>query len=149
MNVLDAAYHLVHDQPGGAEALGPRLGMSGKLLSNKVRQADATHVLTLSEALRMQQLTGDHRIFLAEAEQLGYIPIPAPNTAAGDNITKDILDAAADFGDYMREVNKALADNIITTNERKELERRLATFMAAAYHLQADLASKAANDAAR
>lgn len=34
MNLADAAYNTVHDYPGGASSLAPRLGMSSHMLSN-------------------------------------------------------------------------------------------------------------------
>lgn len=40
MNTDDAVYHTVHDYPGGCESLGPRVGISPKVLQNK---ANPTH----------------------------------------------------------------------------------------------------------
>ncbi len=38
MNIVDAAYHTVHDYPGGANALAPRMGIkSPAVLNSKVK----------------------------------------------------------------------------------------------------------------
>ena len=44
MNILDAAYHTVHDYKGGANALAPRMGMkSPAVLNSKVNPITDTH----------------------------------------------------------------------------------------------------------
>ncbi|WP_341772648.1 phage regulatory CII family protein, partial [Burkholderia pseudomallei] len=48
MNIIDAAYAVVHDYPGGSESLAPRLGMSAAVLRNKVNPNNATHHLGLA-----------------------------------------------------------------------------------------------------
>jgi len=65
MNTIDAAYHTVHDYPGGAEALAPRMGMSAAVLRNKVNPNNTTHHLTYAEAQRIVALTGDVRMLQA------------------------------------------------------------------------------------
>ena len=63
MNVKDATHATVHDYPGGAESLAPRMGIkSPQVLRNKVNPATDTHHLRLDEAVRMMAVTGDYRI---------------------------------------------------------------------------------------
>ena len=76
--VADAAYNTVHDYPGGAEALAPRMGKSAKVLDSKVSRNVSTHHLTLHEAVQIMGLTGDHRMLRAICRHLGYLdPIRA------------------------------------------------------------------------
>ncbi len=142
MNVLDAAYAIGHDYPGGAHALGPRLGMTGKMLANKLNPTDLLHKVTLSEAMQMQALTGDHRILMAMADELGYVAIPAPGCVSDDDVSHALATMCAEFGDYLRKVDESMRDGRVTTTERRGLERELAQMMAAATHLQAVLAGK-------
>ena len=143
MNVIDAAHAIVHDYPGGSEPLAVRMKMAGAVLRGKVNTNDTGHHLTLSEAMRIQHLTGDHRILFAEASELGYIVIPAPTTELGDeDVTKAVTLFCGTFGDYLRGVSNSMADGKITDNERKALERELGDLMSAGSHLQAILASK-------
>jgi hypothetical protein len=73
MNILDAAYHTVHDYPGGASALAPRLGKSHATLSHEVRPpANSQAKLGLRDAQRIMALTGDYRILQAQAAELGF-----------------------------------------------------------------------------
>ena len=62
MNIHDAAHATIHDYPGGAASLAPRLGMVQAVLNSKVNPNTHTHHLTLAEALRVMVMTGDHRI---------------------------------------------------------------------------------------
>ncbi|MBK8019106.1 MAG: hypothetical protein IPK20_22085 [Betaproteobacteria bacterium] len=76
--IEDAAYNTVHDYPGGAEALAPRMGKSAKVLDSKVNRNEFRHHLTLREAVQIMGLTGDHRMVRAICRHLGYLdPIRA------------------------------------------------------------------------
>ena len=70
MNIHDAAHATVHDYPGGAASLAPRLGMVQAVLNSKVNPNTHTHHLTLAEAMRIMTMTGDHRILRAQCEEL-------------------------------------------------------------------------------
>jgi len=143
MNVIDAAHATVHDYPGGSEPLALRLKMAGAVLRGKVNTNDHGHHLTLAESIRIQHLTGDHRILFAEASELGYMVIPAPTTELGDeDVAKAVAMFCGTFSDYLRDVSNSMADGKITETERKALERELGDLMSAGSHLQAILASK-------
>lgn len=63
MNILDAAYNTVHDYKGGASALAPRMGIkSPAVLNSKVNPNTHTHHITLLEAVKLMEITGDYRI---------------------------------------------------------------------------------------
>ncbi len=130
MNITDAAYHTVHDYPGGSEALEPRMGMSAAVLRNKVNPRNTTHHLTLAEAFKLQDITGDHRIAHAMAGALGYTLAPTEGPDAGTLISA-LLTAAAGQGDMAKVVSEALADGRITPNEAAEIARACATVQAA------------------
>ena len=142
MNILDAAYATGHDYPGGAHALGPRLGMTGKMLANKLNPFDVNHKVTLSEALQMQVLTGDHRILMAMADELGYVAIPAPGCVSDDDVSHALASMCAEFGDYMRKVDESMRDGKVTASELRGLEKERAEMIASATHLQSVLAGK-------
>ena len=57
MNLLDAAYHVVHDYPGGAQSLAPRMFKSATTLSHEVA-ADGTAKLGLLETVWIPMLMG-------------------------------------------------------------------------------------------
>lgn len=131
MNVTDAAHHTVHDYPGGAAALSARLiridaegnrkPMSEAVLNSKVNPNTATHHLSLAEADQIIGLTGDHRILQALAAQHGYALQPINASSESDVVTL-LLKSMALKGDFAEELQKALADNVITANEVKAIE---------------------------
>lgn len=124
MTIADAAYHTVHDYPGGAVALASRTGGNAAVLSHKVSPTCGTHHLSLDEAARIMDLTGDHRILVAMCRRLGYLdPIPA---VAYEGIADDaLLDLVtrmhAESGDVSRTLSTALADGRITQPECDDL----------------------------
>lgn len=125
MDISDAAYHTVHDYPGGAVALGARLHVNGTVLNSKVLPTCPTHHLALDEAVRVMELTGDHRILVALCRRLGYLdPIPA---VAYDGIADEaLLEMVArmhgETSDVSRSLVDALADGKVTRDELGRFE---------------------------
>ncbi len=137
MNIHDAAHATVHDYPGGAASLAPRLGMVQAVLNSKVNPNTHTHHLTLAEAMRIMAMTGDHRILRAQCEELGYLP-PIPR------VTAEISDLAlletytrlmAELGEFSQGFHEALTDGRITKREIDELEREMLDFFRAGEEL--------------
>ena len=83
MNVIDAAYGVVHDYPGGSDSLAPRLGKASVTLSHEVARV-GTAKLGLDTAVKVSVLTGDFRILDAFALQCGRMVLPLP-CADGDH----------------------------------------------------------------
>jgi hypothetical protein len=125
MNIHDAAYHAVHDYPGGSESLGPRAGILPAVLRNKVNPNNATHHLTLAEADRIVGITADHRMIRAWAHSHGFLLVRAPELGA---YTSDmaVLEQIAAFmvasGEFGKEIHDALADGRITRDELVRIE---------------------------
>lgn len=131
MNVADAAYAVVHDYPGGSEALAPRMGMSAAILRNKVNPNNSTHHLTLAEADRLTGITGDMRMVHALAATHGAVVMPlGDGEDASDMAVLEVIAGLwARSGTLGTEVHGALADNVLTG---VELDR----IRSAAYGLQ-------------
>ncbi len=142
MNIIDAAYRVGHDSPGGVAALAPRMGMSQAVLNSKLNPNTKTHILSIEEMIRMEHLTGRFDMLFAHAEALGFVAIPAP-VIGDDDVDLAMAKTCAEFGDYLRTVGEALGDKKVTPNEAKKLEKELVEMINAATHLQALLASKA------
>lgn len=141
MNVIDAAYAVVHDYPGGSVALAPRMGMSHAILRGKVNPNDQGHHLTVAEALRMQQMTGDHRILFAEAEELGYALLRLPYVAT-DDFAQEAMRTVKEFGDFIGKCGDVLADGKVSRNELKQVEIELLEAMAHITRLHQLVAAK-------
>jgi len=106
MNITDAAYAVAHDYPGGTESLAPRLNMSAAVLRNKVNQNNTTHHLTLAEAVRMSDITGDLRILQAWARGSGMalIELPQAENCADADVIELMAKTWETNGEIGREV---------------------------------------------
>ena len=122
MNIADAAYSVAHDYPGGCESLAPRMGMSANVLRNKVNPNNTTHHLTLAEALRISQITGDVRIAIAIANELGYTMVQTPRVEdCCDSAIVELMGQAwSTHGEVGTEICKTLEDGRV---EEKEVVR--------------------------
>ncbi len=124
MNIIDSAHATVHSYQGGSESLAPRLGMSSAVLNSKVNPRTTTHHLSLVEAYRVMDLTGDHRMLHDLAHTLGYVLTPvAPEVQADETVMGLVLDLHAAHGELSRELHDALADEVLTPNELNEVAK--------------------------
>lgn len=127
MNIKDAMHHTVHDYPGGSESLGPRMGIVGGVLRNKVNPNSTSHHLTVIEADKMMTMTGDHRILQAMAQQQGYVLVPvAFDMPASDAAILELVTRVwRTNGDIGKAVDDALSDGRITTRELDNIEQTI------------------------
>lgn len=85
-----AAFNLVHDYPGGAQALGPMIGKLGTTLSHEVNPNQAGYKLGLRDMEKLSVLTGNPAVLNALAASMGYFPpipmlaLPPENTTLND-----------------------------------------------------------------
>ena len=130
MDVLDAAYHCVHDFGGGVPALAPRVGMNANTLMNKVSLNNTTHHLTLREATTIQEVTKDTRIVSAMAAALGGVFISL-RADTQHTTMEQVMHMAKEFGEVLAAVNDAVADGRVSHNEMLACERQAAELQAA------------------
>jgi len=138
MNITDAAHKTVKEYPGGAEALGIRIGMSGAVLRNKVNPNNTTHHLGWTEASEIMGVTGDDRMLHALAAEHGYVLRRVEGAASG-TVIGAVLAVSKRQGDLAQAVATSLEDGRITPNESSEIGRLCASIQADA----ADLAQRA------
>ncbi|MCP3721754.1 phage regulatory CII family protein [Paraburkholderia sp. CNPSo 3272] len=141
MHITDAAYAVAHDYPGGTESLAPRLGMSGAVLRNKVNPNNTTHHLTLAEAVRMSQITGDVRIAEAIANELGFALVKTPSMEeCNDAAIVELMGAAwATHGEVGKEICKTLEDGRVEFGEVDRIEQRIYTHAQVLFNISARL----------
>lgn len=124
MDVLTAAYHLVHDYPGGPASLAPRLDKSASTLAHECQPGYPGAKLGLQTAVRMSVLAGDRRILNAFAADMGCMVVPATAPALTDLQALQALGAlAAAFADVVQETTGAMVDGQVSDNELHRLER--------------------------
>ncbi len=153
MNTDDAVYHTVHDYPGGCESLGPRVGISPKVLQNKANPTQDTHKMGLKEAIRIQAITGDVRILHAMADELDHVAIPCGQfNGVSDQALLDLFNREyAALGKFSEHFSRFFADGGITSGERDllaadvySIKKVLAEIMARINVLADQTASRAA-----
>lgn len=123
MNLLDAAYLVVHDYKGGANSLAPRMGKSGTYLSAEV-SATGTAKLGLLDAEKITNLTGDLRILEAFATNCGQmlVPLPMLDELQIDDCMLRLADSMKAAGDLCKEVASDLSDGSLNDNEMANIE---------------------------
>lgn len=129
--VTDAAYHTVHDYPGGAPALAPRIGIaSPRVLDNKVNPCQGHHKLTLREAEDLIAFTGDLRILEALAGRFGLVLVPVePFNGVSDAALLDTYTRLMkELGEFSATFHDALADGEITADELERMRVEMRDF---------------------
>ena len=126
MNIIDAAYHTVHDYPGGATALAPRLGIkSPVVLNSKVNPNTDTHHITLVEAIKIMAITNDYRILQSMNAHLGKVAIDLPQIpeCRDTALTDLVLSFGMQGGDVYTLFKTMMADGRITRGEAVDLSK--------------------------
>lgn len=138
-HVLDAAYNLVHDHPGGSESLAPRIRKSPTTLSHELLST-GTAKLGLVDAVKLSALTGNLAILTAFAQEGGCFVLPMPATAAGLDAFRALAEASREFGEFVSSVADAAADGSVTANELARVDRELSEMVASGQAIRAALA---------
>lgn len=138
--VLDAAFNLVHDHPGGAASLAPRVGKNPATLCHEVT-GHGTAKLGLETALKLSVLTGDTRILNVIAAHCGCLVLPMvhQDDLDGDEVMARLGRTAKEFGDFVSEVATDARDGRINTNELRRIEREWSELVSAGQSLVAHL----------
>lgn len=137
MTPRDAVYATVHGYPGGAEALAPRVGMSGGILRNKANPNCDTNHLTLDEADRLMAMTNDYRILHALAANHGHVCTLLPESMDADNMSvfSMLVALMGEHGDVGRVVEVALSDGRVTSLEVATVKKEIYELQTAAQTL--------------
>jgi hypothetical protein len=125
--LLDAAFAVVHDYPGGASSLAPRLGVNPATLSHEVANRPGSK-LGLLTAAKITVMTGDLRMLNAFAAMAGCLVLPLPAHAdapAGAEAMHHLARLAKEFGDVARVFAESVADGNVSANELASLHREV------------------------
>lgn len=146
MKTVDAAYNVVHDYPGGALALAPRLGKHASSLNNEVNppvdRAPGAPMpkLGIIDVIKITDLTRDSRIVAAFNEDCGFCaPLPLPHASTCEGSVKELLERGSDLAEKVArifsELNKDVADGEVTPRELEQFESTALTMIAATAEL--------------
>lgn len=142
MDLRDVAANVVHDYPGGAPSLAPRIGKNATTLAHEVHGTGAAK-LGLLDAEKITLRTGDMRILEAFALNCGQMLVPLhQGDATGDDCMLKLAATAREFGDLCTEVAADLADGVISDNELARIDRECGELMASLRTLREALARR-------
>lgn len=142
-DISDLVYHTAHDYPGGVLALAGRMCVSPNVLNKKVSPKETHHKLTLDEAVKMVELTGDDRIADGFAELVGGVIVKTANFSGISDtaLLETYTNLMAQLGIFSGDFNKTLTDGKITPDELKMLQADLYHMQAAGAELMARIAT--------
>jgi len=126
MNILDAVYNAVHDFPGGANALAPRMGIkSPAVLNSKVNPNTDTHHITLLETSKLMTLTGDYRPLHSLNAEHGKVAIDLPKIPECRDLalTELVLGIGIGGGDITSVFREMMMDGRITSGEAADMSK--------------------------
>ena len=141
MNVLDAAFNVVHDQPGGAGAMALRMGKRPSTLSHELRH-EGFAKLGLVDAVKISQLSNDRRILSAFASECECMVLQLPSAGDETDVMHSVAEMAADFSALVAHTISADADKRITKNELDGITRAFADLVASGQHLIGQLQAR-------
>ncbi len=143
MDLRDIAANVVHDYPGGAPSLAPRVGKNATTLAHELN-GTGTAKLGLLDAEKITLRTGDLRIVEAFALNCGHllVPLPMADDSHPDDCMKRLAATARDFGELCTEVAGDLEDGAISDNELARIDRECGQLMSSLRTLREALARR-------
>lgn len=150
MSVLDAALNLARSYPGGARALGSRMGKSNLAdeLNPNVRGAK----LGLEDAVTMQLLAEDYRVLYVMAAELNHFPplrLPEGPGPAEDACMRTLSGMVKESADVVSATVEALSDNDVSDNELARFDKEWGELIMKGQLLRQQMAAMNARPKAR
>ncbi len=126
MSTRDALHALVHDYPGGASSLAPRVGLAASTLRCMANPSVESHDWPLKRVEQVMALTGDLRPLHALASEFGgvFVPLAAAAEQDADVLLGQLAELGREFGEVCTALQSAMADGRITHRELRALKDR-------------------------
>jgi hypothetical protein len=130
VNTQQAAHAVAHDFAHNTDTLASLMGLSsGAILRNKVvlnRTADNRNHLTLAEAVRMTEITGDERILKAWASERNAVIVHLPEASVepdNEELLVKFMSLTSHYGDLAKRHQEATEDGEVDDDEMADLRR--------------------------
>jgi len=131
MNTLDSLRTMVDHYPGGRAAVAQRLGKTEEVLRKELSGAP-THKMGVIEACLISnmcmEVRSEHCNSFATAvagASGGFIALEVRDMAGKQELRADMVGLLKECTDVIQKLTEALADERISDNERKAIEREL------------------------
>ena len=119
---------------------------SNKTLLAKLNNDSDFHHLTVEEAKRITDVTGDLRIVKAWAAGLGYQLMPLnPARPSDEEFSDQLLIVSERVGDFSKSLREARADGVITSADHAEIKRRAMAAIESIMQLELECAGMVRN----
>lgn len=132
MNTLDALRLMVDHYPGGLPAMALRLGKTEEVLRKELSGAH-THKLGVLTACQISTYCMDiqtqHCNAFATAVAVssgGFIRLEVRDMLTKQDVRADMAGLVKETSDVMSKLTDALADELVSDNERRDIEHELA-----------------------
>lgn len=118
-----AIQQTVLNKRGYSKLLADAIGCSQQILLNKVNPEIVTNHLSVVEASKIMQVSGNVMILEELARLLGYTLVK--DDAEPVSITDALLSVMKEHGDIGQVIGEATADNVITENEQRAIVKEI------------------------
>jgi hypothetical protein len=139
--LTDAALAITRHYPGGAAALGARMGKTN--LADEVNPNLPRSKLGADDMVMMEILANDYRCLYAHALECRHFPpVPMPDVVDGEApCMQTLARMTREFGALIAEVSQDLADGKVTTRELAEVRRQWAAMVSAGQAMVGQMAA--------
>lgn len=142
MDVLDAALTVASEYPGGARALGARMGKSN--LSDELNPNMPRAKLGLQDAVTMELMSNDYRILYAHAAMTRHYPplqMPIDLDADTHPCLKTLSETAKEFSDLIAAIVEVASDGEISDNDMARVNKEHGELLVKVQSLMQQLAA--------
>jgi len=125
--VADALFHLVHDYPGGAPALAPRMQLAASTLLSMANPNTTSHEWPLKRFAQAMVFAKDVRPLEAMCAEFGgvFVSLGPLNDVAPARVLKQAQRLAKEFGDVPVKLAAILKDGSVKPRELEQLRREV------------------------
>lgn len=133
LTIKEALYNTIHRHPTlSVEAIAEQINMTTSYLYRSALPDPDTDGpkasgvrFPLKQVVPLMRTTGDFQVLFTICEQVGYAAIPIPETinCSCEDLQCKAIEAAAEFGDLMKEVQEATKDGKYKAHEQERVEK--------------------------
>ena len=130
MTLKDCLYRTIHRNKKPLKAIAEEIGMSENYLSRAAlpdpeeSETGTGCRFPLKRLIPLVRATGDYSVLDHIERSLGRVAVNLPTADAGSlrDVCRLALRAVSEFGDLMREVEKSMADDLVTVAELERVQ---------------------------
>lgn len=125
--IADALFHLVHDYPGGAPALAPRMGIAASTLLSMANPNTTSHEWPLKRFTQAMVFAKDVRPLESMCAEFGgvFVSMGQFGDIPQRRVLKEAQRLSKEFGDVHVKLAEILKDGRVRPREAAQLRREI------------------------